>query len=230
MFYKFPSTPYMGAHEASGRKDRTISREEAEKILTKPVYVEEKIDGANLGVSFDGNGQLFLQNRGSYLNEPFDGQWRVLKEWIRIYEDRMFDSLTDEYILFGEWCYAVHSVFYDALPDWFVGFDICEKKTGKFLSVENRNRMLKRIGVECVPLLGQGIYSFEELKQFFGKSQFGTEEREGIYIRQDEGDYLCSRMKAVRDDFRQEIEVHWTKKELRHNRRVFANARINKSE
>jgi hypothetical protein len=31
--------------------------------------------------------------------------------------DLLLNVLTDQYIPFGEWCYAQHSVYYDQLPD-----------------------------------------------------------------------------------------------------------------
>ena len=39
----------------------------------------------------------------------------------------LFEILSEKFILFGEWCYAQHSIFYDRLPDWFLGFDIYDK-------------------------------------------------------------------------------------------------------
>lgn len=187
-------------------------------ILSQRIYVEEKIDGANLGISFDCEGNLLLQNRGSYLYPPLEGQWKVLDGWMKKYENRMFDVLADEYILFGEWCYATHSIYYDSLPDWFVGFDILEKKSNRFLNVPKRNLMMNQIGISTVPLLGKGAFTLEQLKQFFGKSRFGNEECEGIYLRQDGVDYLNYRAKIVRDDFRQNIDIHWSKKRMTYNK------------
>lgn len=43
-------------------------------------------------------------------------------------------------------------------------------------------------------------------------SHYGAEKLEGIYLRQDQGDWLQRRAKLVRSDFTQSIEVHWSKK------------------
>lgn len=218
MFYKFPSTPYIEFDKKTVRKDKVLSRNEIEIILNKEIILEEKIDGANLGISFSEDGKLLLQNRGSYLYPPFEGQWKILQQWIKRYEEKMFDSLTNEFVLFGEWCYATHTIYYDSLPDWFVGFDIFEKKTEKFLSTEKRNTIMRNIGISIVPMLGRGFFSLDDLRMTFCTSKFGTNICEGIYIRQEEGDYLNYRAKIVRNDFSQNIGEHWSKQEIRHNK------------
>ena len=99
---------------------------------------------------FTANGEIRLQNRGSYLMKPFEGQWKSLNNWINCHEEKIFDVLMDEFILYGEWCYAKHSVYYDNLPDWFIGFDIFDIKKRRFLSVQQRNFMLNQMNVKIV--------------------------------------------------------------------------------
>ena len=41
-----------------------------------------------------------------------------------------------EFILFGEWVYARHSVHYRRLPHYFFEFDIYDKRSQEFLSLE----------------------------------------------------------------------------------------------
>lgn len=223
MFLKFPSTPYIELDKGRVRKDKVLSEEEVGQILSRKVYVEEKVDGANLGISFDEDGELLFQNRGSYLYKPLEGQWSILRTWAGKYEEAMFDCLTDRYILFGEWCYATHSVYYDSLPDWFIGFDILDKKSHRFLAVENRNQIMKQIGIAIVPLLGQGVFESGQLKGFLGKSKYGPACSEGIYLRQDQGEFLKYRAKLVRESFQQEIEMHWSKKQIKYNKICYGN-------
>lgn len=218
MFYKFPSTPYIETDIHIKRSDKILRQDEVETILSQPVWIEEKIDGANLGISFNGNGDLQLQNRGSYLLQPFEGQWKPLKNWLSCHETKIFDVLTDQYILFGEWCYAKHSIDYNALPDWFIAFDIFDKEQERFLSVKQRKKYLSQMEIKEVPQLGYGIYHIEELFQFVGKSKYGDESCEGIYIRQDEKEYLKYRAKMVRGAFKQNITGHWSKGMLHCNK------------
>ena len=52
MFFKFPSTPYIETDINIQRNDKILSQSEVKNILGKPVTIEEKIDGANLGIFF----------------------------------------------------------------------------------------------------------------------------------------------------------------------------------
>lgn len=217
MFYKFPSTPYIEIDTTVKRNDKILSGKELDMMISKEIIVEEKIDGANLGISFDGSGELRLQNRGSFIFPPYLGQWKKLTDWLMKHENDIFDVLTNEYILFGEWCYAKHSVYYNSLPDWFIGFDIYDMKKNRFLSVNRRNEFFMRMGIVPVPQLGKGIYSLKELPSFFGVSKFGKELCEGIYIRQEKDGYLERRAKMVRKEFKQNINEHWSRGILKCN-------------
>ena len=128
-FNKFPSTPHLALlGEVTLRDDKVMSESERDEFLRHEVVVEEKVDGANLGISFDDSGNIRAQNRGAYLQFPYLGQWKKLSSWLALKTDELFEQLIDRYILFGEWCYAQHSVVYDRLTDWFLGFDIYDKR------------------------------------------------------------------------------------------------------
>ena len=218
MYYKFPSTPYIFLDNSIQKKEKNyLTDSELEDFLSKSITIEEKIDGANLGISFDCNGNILLQNRGEFLKEPFYGQWKPLKQWIKLHEDELFDVLADRYILYGEWCYARHSVKYDRLPDWFLAFDIYDKRNQKFLSVQKRNIIINATTLSVVPYLGFGVWTKEELTSFFSISKIGSANSEGIYLRLDSEDWLLKRAKMVRPEFRQQIEEHWSRKSLEKN-------------
>ena len=150
-FFKFPSTPHLallGSVEI--RDDKVMSTTERDDFLRHELVVEEKVDGANLGISVDAEGNIRAQNRGAYLHLPGSGQWKKLGEWLESRTNALFDQLTDRYILFGEWCYAQHSVAYDRLPDWFLGFDIYDKGTAQFFSCARRDEIFRVLGVSQV--------------------------------------------------------------------------------
>lgn len=218
MFYKFPPTPYIFLDNSVRKKEKNyLTDAEADVFFCNKITVEEKIDGANLGISFDCHGRILLQNRGEYLNEPYFGQWKPLQAWIDLHEDELFDILNDKYILYGEWCYARHSVKYDKLPDWFLAFDLYDKERGRFLSVHNRDCKMKDTSLYLVPNLGYGRWTKEELLECVSVSKVGNYESEGIYLRLDSGDWLLERAKIVRPEFRQQIEEHWSRRNLEKN-------------
>lgn len=218
-FSKFPSTPHLflpdGVHI---RGDKVLSLSQRQALLSNYLFVEEKIDGANLGISFDEDGGLLTQNRGAYLQLPASGQWKKLEEWLLPRMDGLRDALVDRYILFGEWCYAQHSVFYDRLPDLFLGFDVYDKLEKKFLSTSRRDTVLSKMGVVMVPAIARGRFTVQSLAALLGKSKYGTQSAEGLYLRHDEGDWLVDRAKLVRPAFVQSIEAHWSRSPIRLNR------------
>jgi ATP-dependent RNA circularization protein (DNA/RNA ligase family) len=138
-FFRFPHTPHI-AWLASGtpRDDKVLAPDEVNALLDHPVVVEEKLDGANMGISFNAEGVLHVQNRGQYLNKPYGGQFTRLDEWLVIREDALFDALGDQLILFGEWCAAQHSLDYETLPDWYLAFDVYDRATGRFWRKSSR--------------------------------------------------------------------------------------------
>src|SRR5690606_887302 len=100
--------------EGQPRDDKVLGPDEVEALLGAEVVVEEKVDGANLGFSTSDDGVLRVQNRGSYLRpDHLHPQFRLLFRWLASREEALVEALWPDRMLFGEWCYAVHSVRYD---------------------------------------------------------------------------------------------------------------------
>lgn len=200
------------------RGDKVLTESERDEFLTREVAVEEKVDGANLGLSFDANENIRAQNRGAYLHLPGSGQWKKLGEWLALHADALFEHLSDRYILFGEWCYAQHSIFYDRLPDWFLAFDIYDREAGRFLATARRDRLLDEMHISKVPGIARGRFTYPELQKVLLHSKLTDQPAEGIYLRIDHGDWLEQRAKLVRPAFIQAVEQHWSRSAIRPNR------------
>jgi ATP-dependent RNA circularization protein (DNA/RNA ligase family) len=221
-FFRFPHTPHLAwLGPGAPRQDKLLDEREARAFLAADVVVEEKVDGANLGISVDQGGALRAQNRGGYLDlESPSGQWKPLKRWLSTRQYALAEALVADLILFGEWCYAVHSVRYTRLPDWFLGFDIYDRSKNEFWSVERRNDLLRQLDVSVVPELGRGRFDLDGLKKLLGPSMLTDAPAEGLYVRQEESGRLVERAKLVRGEFVQSINEHWSKRRLEANRVV----------
>ena len=218
-FFKYPSTPHLALLEnLSVRGDKVMSKSECDEFLQHELVIEEKVDGANLGISFDSDGNIRAQNRGDYLRLPGSGQWKSLDGWLAPRTDTFFDILNDRYILFGEWCYAQHSVKYDRLPDWFLGFDLYDKQTDNFLALHRRDKLLREIQIEQVPFLARSRFTLTEIKSLLARSKLGNQPAEGICIRYESDNWLVKRAKLVRPSFVQAIEQHWSRSGIKKNR------------
>ena len=217
-FFKFPSTPHLATMPGVDiRGDKVLSESERDEFLQHDLMVEEKVDGANLGISFDSEGNIRAQNRGAYLHLPGSGQWKKLGDWLAPRADTLFEHLSDRFILFGEWCYAQHTVFYDRLPDWFLGFDVYDKRFGRFLSSKRRDDLFTKMGVAQVPVLARGHFAYPEVQKFLSTSKLSDQPAEGIYHRLDQDDWLAQRAKLVRPAFIQAVEQHWSRSAIRPN-------------
>jgi hypothetical protein len=222
-FFKFPRTPHLWwPLERAPKDDHVLDTAAAEEFLSADVIVEEKVDGANLGISVDGHGEIRAQNRGSWLERGAPSQFHPLWAWISQKTPSLLKVLSGDRIMFGEWCFAVHSIFYDRLPDWFLGFDMYEASNGKFWSTARRDEFLRRAGLCVVPRIFTGRISLADLQRILQlePSRLGSSPIEGLYVRRENQHWLEARAKLVRPEFLLRIEKHWSSKPLEQNRRI----------
>jgi ATP-dependent RNA circularization protein (DNA/RNA ligase family) len=222
-FFRFPSTAHLAWLAESGmpRDDKLLSPAEAQALLSGEVVVEEKLDGANLGLSLAPNDVLRAQNRGQYLDEPYAGQFVRLSAWLAQHETGLRIALRAELMLFGEWCAARHSLDYGSLPDWFLLFDVYDRRIGRFWSTARRDVLAAEAGLVTVPRLLQGHAAPASLKRLV----MDTPSRyraglplEGIVVRRESADWCEARAKLVRSGFAQAIGTHWRKRAIEWNR------------
>jgi hypothetical protein len=218
-FFRFPHTPHLvWLGKGKPRDDKVLAPGEVRELLAHEVLIEEKIDGANLGFSVDEQGALRAQNRGKYLwREHHHPQFKPLFRWLAPRERQLAGVLSPNLMLFGEWCYAVHSVRYARLPDWFLVFDVYDREGGYFWSAARRDALAAKLDLALVPALGRGKYDMSALQALLGQSQIGDGPPEGLYVRRDTGDRLVGRAKLVRSEFTQVIDQHWSKRALQAN-------------
>lgn len=230
---KYPRTPHLeGSRLQPGDED--LSQIPFEEILGKNIVIEEKIDGANCAISFGSDGVLLLQSRGHYLMGGYrERHYNLLKQWAHNNADKLFGVLDTRYIMYGEWMYAKHTVFYDLLPHYFVEFDIFDKERGVFLDTDSRRALTDKIGIiSSVPVLARGIFTNKkQILSLLGRSNYISENHlevlaniakqldldvqlqlfqtdpsttmEGLYIKAEENGVVTNRVKYVRASFLQ---------------------------
>jgi ATP-dependent RNA circularization protein (DNA/RNA ligase family) len=222
-FFRFPTTPHLAwlAQDGMPRDDKVLSPAEAQALLSGDVVVEEKLDGANLGLSLSPNGTVRAQNRGQYLGEPYVGQFARLPAWLAQHESSLLAVLRPELMLFGEWCAARHSLDYDTLPDWFLLFDVYDRSKRRFWNTSRRNALASEAGLFTVPLVSSGRTTLAALKQLVADTPSRYRAGlplEGVVVRRESGEWCEARAKLVRPDFAQAIDTHWSKRTIEWNR------------
>ena len=233
---KYPRTPHLeGSRLQAGDED--LSQIPFQDIAGKHLVVEEKCDGANSAISFDLNGGLLLQSRGHYLSGGYgERHYNLLKQWANIHREALYGVLGSRFILYGEWMYAKHTVYYDLLPHYFLEFDILDRETGRFLDTPTRHGMLRAVPVVSAPVLKEGSFRkkedligllgpsgfisdrhFENLRETSRKLGLDEERQcretdpstdmEGLYIKIEEGGQVTGRLKYVRHGFYQAVQT-----------------------
>lgn len=227
---KYPRTSHIrGSRLQQGDED--LKAFDFNEICDQFLVVEEKVDGANAAISFDQNGELRLQSRGHYLvGGPRERHFALFKQWAHAISNQLKPVLGTRYIMYGEWVYAKHTIFYDALPHYFLEFDICDRETDQFLATNDRQALLTGLPIVSVPILHSGqLNRFEDLVEMVGPSRFkspnwrrellaaatlpphksdivaqqtdDSDLMEGLYIKSERDGIVTGRYKYVRQGF-----------------------------
>ena len=229
---KYPRIPHLPWSPGGTNDDKRLKT--VWHLISKKIVITEKMDGSNLCMTRDA--VYARSHSGPPTHKSFDLA-KALHAQIR-------DKLDPGVSIWGEWCYAVHSIEYTDLPGYFLVFGhrwdhkkvpIEFKMThppGPFwwshILTEIRARQLH---LPTVPILWKGVVgSPEELEKLtndlaHAPSAYGGE-REGVVVRQarefvekgrftNEIDFSLSVAKWVRSDHPKEPDDHWMFKPIR---------------
>jgi|SRR6185369_6256898 len=88
------------------------------------IYVQEKLDGSNVGVGLI-NGTLLPLSRAGYLasTSPYRQHWEF-SNWVFANEDRFRRVLKEGERIVGEWLMQAHGTRYELRHEPFVAFDL----------------------------------------------------------------------------------------------------------
>ena len=232
---KYPRTFHIeGSKEQPGDSDLDVVP--FEELKGAYLVIEEKMDGANCGISFNDNGDLILQSRGHVLaGGERERHFALFKAWAHNYSQQLWDILSDRFIMYGEWMYAKHTIFYDALPHYFLEFDIFDKQESYFLSTRTRIDVLKNYPfIHSVRILKEGYCdSLSDITSLVGESYAITQQNrqnlsdqankagidvqrviretdlsgimEGLYIKAEDETSVTGRYKYIRGKFLQAV-------------------------
>lgn len=233
---KYPRTPHIeGSRFQPG--DEELPSIPFQTIAGKYIVVAEKMDGANSAISFSPEGELRLQSRGHYLSGgPREKHFDLLKTWGQRYSAELRQLLGIRYIMYGEWLFAKHTIFYDNLPHYFMEFDILDTETNTFLSTAARREMLQPFPfIVSEKILFEGrMKTLAELQVLLQSSEFisvrsreklrthcqthnldperalfetdASPKMEGLYIKEEADEIVRERYKFVRADFLTAVE------------------------
>jgi len=231
---KFPRTQHLeGSRLQPGDDD--LGQVPFADLAGRHVVVKEKIDGANAGLRFDAAGRVWLQSRGHFLGGgPREHHFDLFKRWAAGRVVDLWPVLGSHFALYGEWAYAKHTIYYDALPHYFLAFAVLDSTTGTFLSTDRSRALLDGTPVAWLPSLYEGpATTLDALLALLGRSAYKTDNwrdalrdetarwgldvekavaetdptdaMEGLYVTVEEGGAVAERYKWVRHGFLQVV-------------------------
>jgi hypothetical protein len=220
-FVKYPRTPHLFGSRGTSDDKHLGERESVRFLADDALIVEEKIDGTNVGIHF-ADGDLLLQCRGHQITEGMHPQYNLFKQWAMVKRGVLEERLGERFILYGEWVYARHSILYRQLPHYFFEFDVYDKNSKTFLTLDARSNLLRESGIETVPIVHRGPLKRSMLESLIGASAFKSEFdhpvsgrrdnlMEGLYLRTENENGVTGRAKFVRPEFVEKIKqsTHW---------------------
>ncbi|KAI4731835.1 hypothetical protein E4T49_00165 [Aureobasidium sp. EXF-10728] len=222
--HKFPRTRHLFNLGSASRDDLILSSSDAQAFLdssdpSTTIVIEEKVDGANLGISIDSSGAFKVQNRSHYVNSKSHAQFKKLDKWLDDHYEALstvLDTANSEpgrWILYGEWLFAKHSIHYTNLPDLFLAFDLFDTEAGTFSSRDVLRERIRGTNIHQVGRLEVESLDEQSLLELVQTHQSSYCEGiiEGVYLRRQRDGKTIDRAKIVRSDFIAGDE-HWNRR------------------
>lgn len=190
-----------------------------DSLIDVSIILTEKVDGSNTSLEADG---CFAR---THAGPPTHASFNLLKA-LHASVKYIIEPGTQ---IFGEWCFAKHSIEYSALPNYFLPFAVRylqengEHRWGSWVDVE---MWAGDIGQETVPVLFTGKVSSEkELKELVESLMLQPSScggiREGVVARIAESfedkDFSTSVLKCVRANHVQTSD-YWRDQEIIKNK------------
>jgi hypothetical protein len=247
---KSPRTPHLigsGIPTSGEHKDRV----DWKSLIDRFIVLEEKIDGSEVSFHFDGDATLIGRERANIIDLNRRGGVEAhldhFKDFLHENAETVFERIEDRYLVYAEWCAITHTIFYNALPSYFIECDVQDKQTGLFLSTARRRELFAGLPLVQAPVLfegratltmrptdflGQSAYADNAASKDWDKEAAGDGIRadnrsvdlsgrsEGVYGKIEDDDHVLGRFKFVREDFVRMIvddSIHWKKRQPVHN-------------
>jgi hypothetical protein len=212
---KYPRTYHLPWSLGATNDDKIAKS--VEGLLNREVLITEKLDGSNVSLEADG---VFAR---SHSGPPPHASFDLLKS----IHARVKWQLAPDYQVFGEWCYAHHSIAYDALPGYLLLFGARDLVADVWTNWSVVEEWATDLGVHTVPVIGRGTFTSEDSLRKFTEdltakpSLYGAV-REGLVVRTADGfddkDFDKCVAKMVRAGHVAEGSEHWAHKEIVKNK------------
>jgi hypothetical protein len=211
---KYPRSFHLPSSPGGTNDDKRLA--DVSSLVGPPLVITEKCDGSNL--TYTRRSVFSRSHSGPPSHPSFD--------LAKATHARIGHLLSEGLSLFCEYCYAVHSIAYEALPDYSLVFGARDDVTGVWWDWDMVATQARDVGLPTVPVLFRGTVGSErELEALVGDlaaapSALGGQ-REGVVVRLagefTDADFARSLAKWVRKGHVQTDE-HWLHQAIRPQR------------
>ena len=195
-YVKYPRTHHLPWSEGLNEDDRVI--ENLDGLKGKRVVVTKKMDGENTSMYTD-----YIHARS------IDSRNHPSRNWVKNFWSQISGDIPEGWRICGENLFAEHSIRYDDLPTYFMGFSIWNDRN-ICLSWDETLEYFEVLGITPVPVLFDGIFEESEIRKIWSAEDWSKSE--GYVVRiADEftyGDFRHCVAKFVRKNHVQTVK-HW---------------------
>lgn len=196
MRYKYPKTKHLPFSKGLTRGDKVI--DSLENFIGKEIIVSYKLDGENSTLMNDCIYARSLDSADHPSIHWLKGLWGSIKH-----------EIPENWRICGEDLYALHSIFYDELPTYFMVFNIWDENNN-CLSWDETVTWCELLGLTHVPVIYRGVFDESILHKI--ANEIDTEKNEGFVVRLSDGfsykDFSKSLCKWVRPKH-VKTKSHW---------------------
>ena len=165
---KYPRTPHLWWSPGMTSDDKRIKSYDA--LIGLEVVVTIKMDGENTTGYPDGSTHA----------RSLDSRHHLSRDWFKQFWGERSYLLPDGHRVCGENLYAKHSLSYDDLPSYFMGFSVWDSRNTA-LSWSDTLAIFQQLGIEPVTAIYQGPFDLKVLQDL--TDQLDTSKVEGIVVR-----------------------------------------------
>lgn len=135
----------------------------------KEVVITIKMDGENTTIYKDG-----------FHARSLDSRHHPSRDWVARYQAEIGYHIPDGWRICGENLYARHSLSYDNLPSYFMGFSVWDEHN-RALSWDDTVEMFHLLGIHCVKVVYRGIFNEAVLRRLAAELNITVDE--GLVLR-----------------------------------------------
>ena len=151
---KYPRTRHAVWSRTIGDDDKVHTS--MEQFAGREVVVTEKMDGESCSIYHGGISHA----------RSIDSRHHSSRDWVRAFAGKVGHLIRPGFRLCGENMYAEHSIAYDDLESYFLGFSVWDDRNVK-LAYDDGLALMREWGVTPVRELYRGVYDEDLIKRLW---------------------------------------------------------------